>query len=418
MNQNSVIFSPIVTLIVTQTKTAKSIKYYILDKHNASIYSENVVIEQLKFGDINTAFGVVVHFEKIHFGDRVFKDSSNNIIHYHKLKIYTNDIEYQQQESNIITQVVKFEDNGNSNTNGYNSSMDIKILSHCFNTGLLLFKYTNHSGIIGTNKNNLNSYNTMISEIYSGQVVYDNNLLLISRVLTGIIVSILYNIDGNNLNITINMSYKLESGDGSSYNVNRDAIFIDNNSIICPLDKIINHGTSITQIANIFVYENGHNFIAAHRINYNFSHYLQPKIIYLSNSFVYVNQIVWILFIINWICIDTILIRNATNSARNSEYSTQNLDELHDESIFFIDSHYVGLEYSRSRSQILPEKSAWNMNESMCTALPTVEDVLTKYENYEAYFTDNWHVGYSTEEHLVLECGFSKFYGFYSSNIK
>ena len=116
-------------------------------------------------------------------------------------------------------------------------------------------------------------------------------------------------------------------------------------------------------------------------------------------------------------------------SARGSEYSTPNLDELYDESII-IDNHYIGLVCSPSRSQILTGRYAWNMGlsiqaafhqstiVSIPAALPTVADLLTEYGNYEAYFTGKWHVGYSTEEHLALERGFSKFYGFYSSNIK
>ena len=181
--------------------------------------------------------------------------------------------------------------------------MNIHVLIHCFHIELLLFKHKNHNGNIGINKNKLNNYDTMLFEIYLGQIVYANHLLLTLRVLMGYIL-ISCNMDGNNFDTINNMSCELEPGDGSNYHVILDVIFIDNNSIICSLDKGIGYGTSITQVFILFAYENGQNFSTAIETNYNYYYYLPPKIVRLSNSFVY--QIVWILFIINWICIETI----------------------------------------------------------------------------------------------------------------
>ena len=119
---------------------------------------------------------------------------------------------------------------------------------------------------------------------------------------------------GSNFEHADDISCKFESGDGSGNNVIVDAIFIDSNSIICPLDESICHGKTTTQIVNIFVSENGKNFIRPIGTNYNFSYYLPPKITYSSNSFVYSNQIAWTLFIVDWVCIDTISTTNVNIS--------------------------------------------------------------------------------------------------------
>ena len=133
MNQDSKISSANRTTAAIQSETHKLTMNHMLDNSHGDVYFARLMIEQTQFDD------------------RVFEDSSNNIFHYHKLQISTNDLQYQQQKNNNITQVIEFKNNYNSNTNGYNLSMGINILSHCFDIELL-FIYTNYSNIISINK--------------------------------------------------------------------------------------------------------------------------------------------------------------------------------------------------------------------------------------------------------------------------
>ena len=215
-NQDSKISSASRTTAAKQSEAHKLTMSYMLDNSH---------------GDI--------HFARLMIDDRVFEDSSNNIFQYHKLQIFINDLQYQQQKHNNITQVIEFKNNCNNNTNDYNLSMGINILSHCFDIGLL-FTYTNYSGIISINNK------------YLGQSVYVNNLLLILKVLMSLIVLILYNMDGNNFNTTNNMSYELKSDDGSNYNANLDTIFIDTSTLVGISDSIGSQENTKTLIMENF----------------------------------------------------------------------------------------------------------------------------------------------------------------------
>ena len=115
-------------------------------------------------------------------------------------------------------------------------------------------------------------------------------------------------------------------------------------------------------------------------------------------------------------------------SARESEFETPHLDNLYDHSIV-LNSHYIGLLCSPSRSQILSGRYAWNMGlsaqnpfgpqaiSSIPGAFPTIADILREYTNYKSYAVGKWHVGFSTWNHTALKRGFDEFHGFYTTGI-
>ena len=115
-------------------------------------------------------------------------------------------------------------------------------------------------------------------------------------------------------------------------------------------------------------------------------------------------------------------------SARGSEFETPHLDNLYEHSIV-LNSHYIGLLCSPSRSQILTGRYAWNMGLSNFSpfgptkimaipgAFPTIADILGEYTDYKSYAVGKWHVGYSTENHIALSRGFDQFHGFYTTGI-
>ena len=221
MNKDSKISSAIRANTAKQSETHKLTMSYMLDNSHGDIYFARLIFEQTQFDD------------------RVFEDSGNSIFQYHKLQISINDLQYQQQKNNNITQVIEFKSNCNSNTNGYNLSMGINKLSHCLDIELS-FTHTNYNGIISINKK------------YLGQSVYVINLLLISKVLMSLIVLILYNMDGNNFNTTNNRRYELESDDGSSYNANLDTIFIVTSTLVGISDSIGSQENTKTLIMKNF----------------------------------------------------------------------------------------------------------------------------------------------------------------------
>ena len=85
----------------------------------------------------------------------------------------------------------------NSNNNS-NLSMDINTLVFCFDIGLLLFKYTSHSGISSIGNNKLNICDSMFDRITQTFFI---NYLSFNLSIIGLIVSILQNIYISSSNI-------------------------------------------------------------------------------------------------------------------------------------------------------------------------------------------------------------------------
>ena len=217
----------------------------------------------------------------------IFQDSSNNILDDHKPQTQADCLRYRQQSNKV---------NCNTHYKRYKLSIVFKILI-LWVIIRSLFGYTSHNGIISINNNKFNICETMFSELYLEQRLYDNDSSLSSIILIRSIVSVFCDINVSNLHIFIaiddtkctdklkvllvgiksNTSYFLITVHyviliRNSHNINFNSIsnyFIGNN----------NNNTSIGNCNN-----NDKNHITRVHPYYNNDEFVEGSIIYISIS--------------------------------------------------------------------------------------------------------------------------------------